>query len=141
MTAKEYLERYRHLKADIDSKTEQLKELRTLAESVAHSSGTGCSGETSDKVGKTVAKIVDMENDISCQIEKLFELKNKIEGTIAKVDNPVLRQLLTLRYINGKNWEQISVDLTYSRMQIYRLHEKALKKVKDVIECYSRSVL
>lgn len=141
MTAKEYLGQYRRLKTDIDSKTEQLEELRGLAESVSHSTGTECSGGTSDKVGKTVAKIVDLDNEISCQIEKLLELKGKIEGMIAKVDDPVLRQLLTLRYINGRKWEQISIDLNYSRMQIYRLHGNALEKVKNVIECYIRSVL
>ena len=141
MTAKEYLEQYRRLKIEIDSKTEQLEELREFAKSVSHSSGAGGHAGVSDKVGKTVAKIIDLENEISCQIDKLLELKKEIESTIAKVDDPVLRQLLTLRYINGRKWEQISNDLDYSRMQIHRLHENALEKVKNVIECYIRSVL
>lgn len=129
MTAKEYLGRYRHLKADIDNKTEQLKELRTLAESVGYSSGTGCSGETSDKVGKTVAKIVDMENDISCQIEKLFEVKKEIEEIIAKVDNFALRQVLMLRYINGYTFERIAEKMFYTYKWVCILHSKALNAV------------
>lgn len=96
MTAKEYLEQYRRLKIEIDSKTEQLEELREFAKSVSHSSGAGGHAGVSDKVGKTVAKIIDLENEISCQIDKLLELKKEIESTIAKVEDPVLRQILTL---------------------------------------------
>ena len=84
MTAKEYLEQYRRLKIEIDSKTEQLEELREFAKSVSHSSGAGGHAGVSDKVGKTVAKIIDLENEISCQIDKLLELKKEIESTIAK---------------------------------------------------------
>ncbi len=137
MTAKEYLGQYRSLKTDIDGKNEQLKELRELAESVSHSTETGGSGGTSDKVGKTVAKIIDLENEISCQIDKLLELKKEIESTIAKVEDPVLRQLLTLRYINGREWLRIAFDFGYEIRQIYRLHNKALVFVKNVIECQS----
>lgn len=133
MTAKEYLGQYRRLKTDIDSKTEQLEELRELAESVSHSTGTGGSGGTSDKVGKTVAKIIDLENNINCQIEKMIELKIKIESTILSVNNSTLCQLLILRYINGHTFEQIALEMNYCYMQICRLHGKALESVKKML--------
>ena len=129
MTAKEYLEQYRRLKIEIDSKTEQLEELRGLAESVSHSTGTGGSGGTSDKVGKTVAKIIDLENEISCQIDKLLELKKEIESTIAKVEDPVLRQILTLRYINGNTFENIAEKMFYTYKWVCVLHGNALNAV------------
>lgn len=135
MTAKEYLGQYRSLKTDIDSKTEQLEELRTLAESVSHSTGPPGSGGTSDKVGKTVAKIIDLENEISCQIDELLKLKKEIESTIAKVEDPVLRQLLTLVYINGKDLGRVAVKMNYSYRQIKRKHKDAINNVKDVLEC------
>lgn len=135
MTAKEYLGQYRSLKTDIDSKIEQLEELRELAKSVSHSSGSSGSGGISDKVGKTVAKIVDMENEISCQIHELLKLKKEIESTIAKVQDPILRQLLTLVYINGNDLGQVAVKTNYSYRQIKRKHKVALNNVKDVLEC------
>ena len=135
MTAKEYLEQYRRLKIEIDSKTEQLEELRGLAESMPHFSGSGGSGGASDKVGKTVAKIIDLENEISCQIDKLLELKKEIESTIAKVEDPVLRQILTLVYINGNDLVQTAAKMNYSYRQIKRKHKDAINNVKDVLEC------
>ena len=133
MTAKEYLRQYRRLKTDIDSKTEQLEELRELAKSVSHSSGSSGSGGTSDKVGKTVAKIIDMDNEISCQIDKLLELKKEIEGTISKVDDSTFIQLLTLRYVNGHTFEKIAFEMNYCYMQICRLHGKALEAVEKML--------
>ena len=141
MTAKEYLGQYRSLKTDIDCKTEQLKELRELAESVSHSSSTCGSCGASDKVGKTVAKIIDQENEIRCKIYEFLELKKEIESTISKVEDPLLRQLLILKYINGREWVHIADSMNYGIRQVFRLHGKALLKIKDVIECQSQSVL
>lgn len=139
MTAKEYLSRYKLLDTEIALKLEQAEKYRELAESVSHMSGGGSGA--GDKIGRTVAKLVDLENEINAEIDKLVLLKQEIETTIAAVDDPTLRQLLTLKYINGHTFEQISVDLHYSRMQICRMHVKALKAVENVIECYIRYVL
>lgn len=133
MTAKEYLGQYRRLKTDIDSKTEQLEELRELAGSVSHSLSIGGSSGVSDKVGKTVAKIIDLENQISRQIDKLLELKKEIEDTIGKVDDPTFILLLTLRYVNGHTFEQIALKMNYCYMQICRLHGKALEAVEKML--------
>lgn len=133
MTAKEYLGQYRRLKTDIDSKTEQLEELRELAVAVSHSMGAGGAVGASDKVGKTVAKIVDMENGISCQIDKLIRLKKEIEDMISRVDDLTFRQLLVLRYINGHTFEQIAFDMNYCYVQICRLHGKALGAVEKML--------
>lgn len=136
MTAKSYLEQYRHLDNEIKIKQEQLSRLRELAESVSPFGSGISSGETSDKVGRTAAKLVDAENEIKEMINRLVALKNDIEKIIESVENAKLRQILTLRYINGRTFEKIAEEMGYSYMQIYRLHEKALEKVKNVIECY-----
>lgn len=134
MTAKEYLSRYKLLDTEIALKLEQVEKYRELAEYVSHMSGSG-SG-SGDKIGRTVAKLVDLENEINAEIDKLVLLKQEIEATIAAVDDPTLRQLLTLKYINGHTFEQIAVEMNYCYMQICRLHGKAIKTVEDVIECY-----
>ncbi len=136
MTAKEYLKQYRRLSDDIDSKKEQVERLRELAKGVSRSAETGISGRISDRVGRMVAKILDLENELCCQIRRQLELKAEIEGAIAKVDDPTLRQLLTFRYISGDEWEQIAKSMNYSIRQIYRLHGKALQKIKDGSQCH-----
>ncbi len=136
MTAKEYLDRYRLLNVEITAKREQADSIRELAETVSHfSNGVGGNG-SGDKVGRNAAKLVDLENEIIAEMNKLVELKCEIEATIAVIDDPTLRQLLTLKYINILTWEQVAERLNYSRMQIHRLHIKALKILENVIECY-----
>ena len=136
MTAKEYLKQYRRLSDDRESKKEQLDRLRELAKGVSRPERPGSSGRISDKVGRTVAKILDLENKLCGQISRQLELKAEIEGSIAKVDDPMLKRLLTFRYINGDEWEQISESMNYSVRQIHRLHGKALLKIKDVTQCH-----
>ncbi len=98
MTAKEYLSRYRLLNAEIAAKREQADSIRELAESVSHfSNGAGGNGGNGDKVGRYAAKLVDLENEIIAETNKLVELKREIEGSIAVIDDPMLRQLLTYK--------------------------------------------
>lgn len=54
-----------------------------------------------------------------------------IENAIEKVDDDRMRILMRSRYIQGKTWEQICVQLNYSWRQIHYLHSKALKKIED----------
>ena len=73
MTAKEYLSQYRWLNAKIDSEIEQARRMRELATAISPSSGFGSPGDISDKVGKTVAKLVDAEEEINADIDRLVE--------------------------------------------------------------------
>lgn len=132
MTAKEYLSQYKHLDAEIKLKEEQKKRLEELAESISSvidPRGTGIS----DKVGWTVAKLVDAENEIREMIDSLIALKSNIEKAIEAVEDIKLRQILTLRYINGHTFEQIAEEMDYSCMQIFRLHERALSDINRQI--------
>ena len=136
MTAKEYLEQYRRLDCDIKIKQYQLIRLRELADLVSPLGNGSGFGEPSDKVGKTAAKVVDAENEIREMVNELITLKRNIEKIIEYVSDPKLRQVLTLRYINGHTFEKIAEKMGYSSMQIYRLHRKAMENVINVIECY-----
>lgn len=141
MTAKEYLSQYRWLNATINSKIEQAQRMRELATAISPSSGFGSPGDISDKVGKAVAKLVDAEEEINADIDRLVELKNDIEEVISKVNDETCRRLLILRYVDCKTFEKIAVEMHYSYMQVCRIHGKALNSVKNVIECYTQSVI
>ena len=76
-----------------------------------------------------IAKIVDLENEINDDIDKLVDLKAEITTVIKEVDDPELQSLLEQRYLNFRTWEQIAVDMGYNVRHLYRMHDKALKKV------------
>lgn len=129
MTAKEYLSQYSSLDREIHILQEQVKDLEEKAESISHMSGSS-NGSASDKIGKTVARLVDTKNEIISMIDRLLTLKKEIEGVIAELENPKYSQILTLRYINGQKWENIAQITNYSYKQVCRLHGKALLQIK-----------
>lgn len=130
MTAKEYLQQYKLLGSRINAKCEQLERLRELSTKVSAEQGSGAHSGVSDRVGSIVAKICDTEAEINEMIDKLLGLRAEIEHTIAAVPDETLRQLLELRYINCKTFEQIAVEINYSYMHVCRLHGKALAQIK-----------
>ncbi len=76
-------------------------------------------------------------NQIEQSKTKLFIVLSEIEDTIMRVEDNILRSLLTYRYLDFMTWENIAVEMNYSYMQVCRLHGKALQLIEDVIECYT----
>ena len=129
MTAKEYLSQYYWAKKDIESKQEEIKQLETLAEYVSPRAESGGSGGASDKVGNLVAKIVDEKDKLNQQIEELIVKRDEVKSVIHNVSDPVFRQLLTLRYINGYTFERIAIEMFYTYKWVCVLHGRALAAV------------
>lgn len=129
MTAKEYLSQYNSLDREIHILQEQVKDLEEKAESISHMSGSSNSSAF-DKIGKTVARLVDTKNEIISMIDRLLTLKKEIEGVIAELENPKYSQILTLRYINGQKWENIAQIMHMDLRWVHRLHGRALQKIQ-----------
>ena len=128
MNIKDFLARHRTADAEINSKLEQLAELKSLATKITPSTnyeGRG-SGNVSDRVGRTAAKIVDLEQEINEAIDRLVDIKSEIEDLINLLEDSVMRTVLERRYILHENWEVIAVKMGYSVRHITRLNIQAL---------------
>lgn len=84
-----------------------------------------------------IDKIMELEKIIHDEISKLIKLKQDIARTIAEVGDAKLEIILRERYINCRNWEDIAIDLAYSQVYLFKLHQKAMKLIK-VPEEYSK---
>ena len=132
MTAKEYLNQAYRLDQRIRSKQEQIASLNDLA--------TDCSATLTgmprnpnrggSRMADAVAKIVDLQNEVAADMERLVELKAEIISTIKAVDCIEYQLILEKRYISGKSWPEIAVDLGYKMRHLYKLHDDALEKIK-----------
>jgi hypothetical protein len=113
LTAKEYLGQAYRIDQRINSKIEQVTSLRNLATkatstlSDAPPSGT-CNVHRMEDV---ITKMVDMENEINADIDRLINLKQEIVQAIKSVHNPEQQTLLELRYLCFRTWEEISVEM------------------------------
>ena len=131
MTSKEYLGQAYRLDQRIHSKLEQVASLNELATKCT-STLTGMphnpNGSTST-MADTVAKIVDLQTEINCDIDHLVDLKREMVMLIKAVGNTEYQTLLELRYLCFKTWEQIAVDMGYNVRHVYRLHDEAMENI------------
>lgn len=58
---------------------------------------------------------------------------------ISKVEDVELRILLEQRYLCGATWEEITMNLYHNRRWIFRLHDKALDAVQQILDGNERS--
>lgn len=133
MTPKEYLEQAVYLDQRINSKLTQVENLRSLATKVTtvysdspHSPSPDC-----QRLEKTIAKIIDLENDINKDIDTLVDLKKEITETINEIPDLRQRTILEMRYLSFRTWEQIAVALSLDLSWVHRLHGRALKKISE----------
>lgn len=142
MTAKEYLRQIRSCDRTITNKLEEVTKLNELMLNVtsAWKSDVVQSGGSGDKLGDTVAKIIDLQKEINEEIDRSVDLRREVMATIDKVEESDLRDILYRRYLRFESWEEIAVGTAYTYRHVLRLHGIALKKVseimKDVTECH-----
>ncbi len=115
MTAKAYLGQARFLDMRIKSKVQQIESLNDLA--------TSCTAVISDmpknpnkghsRVEDCVMKILELQESLQSDIERLVELKKEIMTTVKMVEDVELQALLEKRYLCFLSWEKIAVDIRY----------------------------
>lgn len=124
---KEYLNQYRKIKAELRNLEEQYKEIR-LHEIMHPVSSSGMPvihdrRDLSDYV-------VELDNVYQKYIHAMYELVKKhseIFEQIKKLDDPMERAVLNMRYIRGMTWERIAAEIKYSWKQTHRIHSEGLK--------------
>jgi len=138
LSAKDYLSQAYRIDQRINSKIEQVQSLRDLAEKasatlsdVPPSRGT----RNIHRIEDVIAKMMDMESEISADMKRLLNLKHEIVTVINCVESPELQTLLELRYLCFKTWEQIAVALHFDLRWVHRLHNRALNEVELIRHC------
>lgn len=139
MTPKEYLQQYRHAVDRARAALEHLEELQSMATKVTPTYGGDGGGQHQsgdEKLCNAVERIIEAKNRVSDELEMLEATERDVVGTIDQVKDQTLHTLLYKRYVNGKTFERIAVEMNYSWRQTIRLHGAALMAVKNVIECH-----
>lgn len=65
--------------------------------------GGGCA----DKLQDAVIHIIDLEREITTDIDRLVDMRRKIEASIQTVSDERLREILRLRYLDGETEEKL----------------------------------
>lgn len=134
--AKEYLERIKMMDAIVDSKLEELAMLKSMVKRITpmmNTTGGGAAGNQ-DKLGDTIAKIVDLQEEINRDVDMVVNLKKDANELLAKIKRPEYYQVLHKRYVLFKSFEQIAMEMKYSYRGICYVHGRALQAFGKVLE-------
>ena len=131
MNIMEYFEQGYRLNEEIACKIEQLDVLNALAgKTTSTLSGMPhAAGHEGSKLEDTILKIVDLQEEINADIDRLVDLKKEMMRMIALVEDKDQRLILELRYLCMATWPEIAAKLNYSSRRVQQIHDDALKKI------------
>jgi len=138
---KDYLNRARSLRQQIDAAQEQIIRLQSMA---TRTTGTyqalRVSGTTErSKLENAAVDLADLGDAVADKIVEFRAAYKEIAAVIDGVSEPNSRQLLTLRYLCFMTWEEVAEKMNLSDRWVRgRLHGTALQKV--VVPCSSGSM-
>lgn len=125
-----WLSQYRDVVKETMRLVREKEEWRSLAEKMTPSySFEPKTQSVASKVETGAENIVEIDKQLQEQIAKRVRLRLEIAKVIYDLESEKHRYLLTSRYIDGKKWEQIALDMNYSVMQIWRMHGEALNLI------------
>lgn len=133
--AKEFLGRVGRITRRVKWKKSQVESLEALA--------TGCSAQISDmprspspnlqRIETLVCKIADLRESIKADEAALDDAKIDLMLLICRIPNETQQQVLTERYLNLCDWQDVIENIGYSRAHVFRAHEDALCMVESVL--------
>ena len=77
------------------------------------------------KYADLIDKIVDLEGEISKEIDDLLDCEIEARKVIAGVEDPVCKAFLAYYYLDRLDLETIAEKMNYSVRQIYRIKAKS----------------
>lgn len=129
---KAYLGQPAAISRKIDTLLLAKSELETLlGKCTARYEGGGNSGGNNNRIPDTIAKIIELDNRITTEVDNLVDIKTEILEKITLLSNPEHQAVLINRFINCRTIEQTAENMHFSETSIK-------KKTKTAIEEFSK---
>lgn len=131
MLNKAELKRYLPLKKEAEELRLQVEHLEEDIRSLKAVAMDGMpKGSTvNDSIGNLVAKVDKLRCDYLHKYDLALCELYRIERCVEGLSEPDERRLMRKRYIEGKGWDIIAIELNYDERQIYRIHADILNKI------------
>jgi len=128
MITKQKLQEYMWMRKSIKQLEDRIEEIdMILTRTTGTLSDMPKGNSPRDLTNDLLAKKVDLQDKLKKRATKCLIELDEIDNVIAKL--PFREKcLFRLRYLEGKKWEDICLDLEYSERQCHRIHGETLKK-------------
>lgn len=127
---KEYLKSYQGLLKRAKILKAEIEELRSSKMFPSMSYDDTPHGSNNNDLSSYMAvlddKITELTNLRYNKINRYMEITTQVE----MMEDETEKNLLTLRYLRGIEWEKVCVYMNYEWAQIHRIHSRALKNFK-----------
>ena len=129
MDTKQYLGQIRKLDKMIQNKISEIYQIKSMACSISIVSDHEKVQTTpnKDKIGTIVAKIIDMENEVECLIDRRCLIVKQIDSII----DADMYDVLAKKYILGKELKIIAIENGLSNKHIVRIHKDAIEEFEN----------
>lgn len=129
MTAKEYLQQYRHIQReieDIDRRMAQIR-LKYAAPSAINYSDMPKAHNSEHDLSDYIVKMDELTDYMISKYTRLRGIEVDIYMRVDRMENQKERELLRYRYIDGMTWTEIAEALGTTERNVYFIHGRALK--------------
>nr|DAP10292.1 MAG TPA: Protein of unknown function (DUF1492) [Caudoviricetes sp.] len=134
MTTKEYLNQIERLDKMITNKLAEIYQLKIMACSITVS-GDSERVQTSgnqDKLGSTIAKIVDLERETDELVDSLVDKRKEILKQIDSMKNIDHYDVLHKHYVERRTFQDIADSENWSIRQVFNIHGRALQEFEKM---------
>lgn len=135
--AKAFLRQYRARKIRMESLSREIEKARERALSVTvrpKEINVQGSHAAFDSMAEAVCKAADASETLYAEWQECNRVLVQIMAAISAVPDEMQKTVLTLRYVEGRSWEDIQDMIGYERTQTLVIHGRALWAVKKWIE-------
>ena len=136
MTAEKFLQQIERADRVIDNKLSEIYRLRCLATRITVPTDREAiqTSGVSDKVGNTVAKIIDLENEIDDLIDEYIDVRQRCIKVVEALSDPLQYTVIHKHYVQYKSFVEIAEEENYTYQWILRVHNKALKEISEILK-------
>ena len=121
----------------IDAKLAEVNELRRrLTDVKSPSFGDRVQAtKDPDKITLVIGKIIELENEINADIDKLIDDKKTCRELIERLQSNVYKVVLYRIYFEGKTLKTLANSLKMSVRQVARIRNKAIVQIAEISKC------
>ena len=106
---KEELSQLYYLKKEIKEQQRRIAELEAAATNCSTKiTGLPSGKGISDKIGNYAAQIADLKALLDLNLKKCFYEFNRLNRYIEEVEEPLIKQIMICRFVNGYSWRKIA---------------------------------
>lgn len=132
MTKKELSQLY-YLNQEITRLQSRIYELETAATSTTRRiTGMPFGCGITDKTGRYATELTELKNELEGKLTECARELRRLTNYINSIEDSEMRQIMTLRYINGMSWQRVAFSINrYDEQYPRRKHNRFLKLSED----------